>query len=148
MKKAIFIICVWQVLMSFSKSQEYQSVRWWMLQDVSFEDVYNEELGGYYQRPTFGERVKKLDGQKIEISGYVIPVDISADVFVLSAYPFSSCFFCGGAGPESVMELEFSKDDNTQFKTDDYLTFQGVFTTNSKDITRLNYILKNTKQVE
>lgn len=115
-----------------------------MLQDVTFESVFDEEIEGYKQVPTFGERVLSLNGKKIEISGYVIPVDISAGEYVLSAYPFSSCYFCGGAGPESVMELNISSKSK-KFKTDDYVTFHGRFRLNKDDMLHLNYLLDDAE---
>jgi len=131
---------------ALNKSEDYKTVRWWMLQDVTFEDVYNAERDEYYLKPIFGERVLALDNQLIEISGYVIPVDISSGLYVLSAYPFSACYFCGGAGPESVMQLEFKGTPEEKFKTDDYLTFRGKLILNSTNLEDLNYILKDAEK--
>ncbi|MCB0736427.1 MAG: DUF3299 domain-containing protein [Bacteroidetes bacterium] len=119
---------------------EYKKVRWWMLQDVEFKKEWNDDIEGYLEKPVFGQRVLDLDGKKIEIAGYVIPVDISSGDYVLSAYPFSQCYFCGGAGPESVVELNIS-GKSAKFKTDDYVTFRGNFRLNSTDMLHLNYIL-------
>lgn len=119
-----------------------------MLQDVTFEDVYNAERDEYYLKPIFGERVLALDDELIEISGYVIPVDITSGLYVLSAYPFSACYFCGGAGPESVVQMEFKEGTTDKFKTDDYLTFKGKFSLNSTNLEDLNYILRQVERSE
>lgn len=131
---------------ALNKYEEYKTVRWWMLQDVTFEDVYNAERDEYYLKPIFGDRVLALNNEYIEISGYVIPVDITSGLYVLSAYPFSACYFCGGAGPESVVQMEFKGDTKEKFKTDDYLTFKGKFSLNSTSLEDLNYILKEVEK--
>lgn len=137
MTSAIVILATTTMLLA---ATNYKKVRWWMLQDVEYEKEYDKEIDGYVDKPIFGDRVKALDGKDIEIAGYVIPVDISAGEYVLSAYPFSNCYFCGGAGPESVMELNIS-DKSSKFKTDDYVTFRGKFRLNSTDMLHLNYIM-------
>ena len=70
----------------------------------------------------------------------MIPVDIDANYYVLSANPFASCFFCGQAGPESVVSIKF-KGVNRRFNTDDRVTIKGKFRLNATDINELNYIL-------
>ena len=124
-----------------SSEQEYKTVRWWMLQDITFEDVFNPELEMYFQKPTFGERVLALNNHLIEISGYFIPVDVTSGLYVLSAFPFSSCYFCGGAGPESVMQLNFKELPDEKFKTDEYISFRGRMKLNSTNYDDLNYIM-------
>lgn len=130
--------------MLFSESTQAQVVEltWNMLSDVSFKDVYLEEYDMYYYYPSFGPKVLDMEGREVKISGYVIPVDYDDDYYVLSAFPFASCFFCGGAGPESVIDLRL-KPGHRKFKTDERLTFRGVFATNSTDIYSLNYILED-----
>lgn len=113
---------------------------WNMLADVTFKDVYLEEYDIYYYYPTFGPQVLDMEGREVKVSGYIIPVDYDEDYYVLSAFPFASCFFCGGAGPESVIDLRL-KPGHRKFNTDERLTFRGVFQTNTTDIYSLNYIL-------
>ncbi len=119
-------------------------VSWQTLQDVKFEKKWSEEEGMYVLYPEFGQAVKNLEGKEISIKGYVIPVDYNSNYYVLSAFPYSSCFFCGGAGPESVISLKFA-DDTRRFKTDENLTFTGTFELNSTDVYEMNYILRNAK---
>ena len=68
---------------------------------MDFKDVYLEELDSYYWKPVFGPQVLAAEGQDVYITGYVIPVDLDEDFYVLSRYPFANCFFCGGAGPKA-----------------------------------------------
>jgi hypothetical protein len=114
---------------------------WKTLADVEFKDVYLQELDAYYWKPTFGPSVKALEGKEVFITGYLIPVDYEENFYVLSRYPFANCFFCGGAGPESVIDLRF-RGEHRVYKTDERLTFKGVFKLNSTDIYQMNYILE------
>lgn len=117
-----------------------QELTWRMLTDVEFKDVYIEELDAYYWKPTFGDTVKALEGKEVFITGYVIPVDYDADFYVLSRYPFANCYFCGGAGPESVIDLRFPGKTRA-YRTDERLTFKGKLALNADDVYQMNYIL-------
>ncbi|WNJ19221.1 DUF3299 domain-containing protein [Pontibacter sp. G13] len=115
-------------------------LKWETLAQVDFETRYYEEIDDYLLYPMFSDAVKGLEAQEVYISGYVLPVEPGR--YVLSANPFSSCFFCGGAGPESVIELDLKGDDSKQiFLTDEWRTFRGTFVLNDSDIDKLNYIL-------
>jgi len=118
----------------------YEKLTWEDLTDVEFKDVYVEELDAYYWKPIFGPSVKNLEGKKFYITGYVIPVDIDEDFYVLSRYPYANCFFCGGAGPETVVDLQFSSDPR-EYATDERLTFAGELKLNADDVYQMNYII-------
>lgn len=117
---------------------------WEMLRDVTFKKKWYPEESIYMLHPTFGPSVQKLKNQQVSITGYVLPVDLDANLYVLSAFPFSACFFCGGAGPETVMTLNFKKNSR-KFKTDERLTFTGTLKLNSDDIYKMNYILEGAE---
>tara|TARA_B100001057_G_scaffold15258_1_gene14463 strand:+ start:1396 stop:1986 length:591 start_codon:yes stop_codon:yes gene_type:complete len=123
------------------ESYDYAELTWRMLEDVEFKDVYIEELDAYYWKPTFGDIVNGLEGKEVHITGYMIPVDLDEDFYVLSRYPFANCFFCGGAGPESVIDLRFEGKSPRVYQTDERLTFAGKFRLNSDDVYQMNYIL-------
>jgi hypothetical protein len=97
--------------------------------------------------PKFGRRINALDGKKVQIRGFIIPVDIVQDYYVLSANPYSSCFFCGQAGPESVMEIQLLKQYDG-LRMDQVITFEGKLRLNADDIYQLNYILEEAEVVE
>lgn len=134
-------------LTSFTFSAEPEKVTWELLRDVTFNKKWFEAEQVYMLYPTFGANIKKLDKKEVAITGYVIPRDLDAGLYVLSAFPFSACFFCGGAGPESVMTLNFTKGSR-KFKTDERLTFKGTLKLNADDIYELNYILDNAEVVK
>ena len=119
----------------------WSELTWRTLEDVEFKDVYVEELDAYYWKPSFGQSVQDLEGQDVYVSGYIIPVDLDEDFYVLSRYPFATCFFCGGAGPESVVDLRFDGKSPRVYQTDERLTFAGKFRLNSDDVYQMNYIL-------
>lgn len=125
-------------------SEPAKVIDWKLLAKVEFVDKYFEEYEAWYLVPKFSEEVKALDGKTVVIKGYVIPLDVDGGQYALSAYPFSACFFCGGAGPESVMSLHF-KDSPDRFDTDEYLNFSGTLRLNSKDVEDFNYILEDCK---
>ncbi|MCT4582408.1 MAG: DUF3299 domain-containing protein [Flavobacteriales bacterium] len=122
-------------------------ITWEVLKDVTFEEVFSEEFQGYYQVPKFGKKISSLNGKKVQIRGYIIPVDVIQDYYVLSANPYSSCFFCGGAGPESVMEVQIV-GEHSGLRMDQIITFEGKLRLNPDDIYQLSYILEDAKVIE
>lgn len=116
-------------------------VTWKMLADVSYKDMYVKELDAYYWKPTFGASVQSLSGKEIMITGYLIPVDYDAGFYVVSKFPYANCFFCGGGGPESVVDLRFA-GKHRNYKTDERLTFKGKLKLNADDVYQMNYILE------
>lgn len=136
------------VLLGISTSIKSQTIiTWEVLKDVTFEEVFSEEFQGYYQVPKFGKKVSSLSGKTVQIRGYIIPVDVIQDYYVLSANPYSSCFFCGGAGPESVMEVQIV-GEHSGLRMDQIITFEGKLRLNPDDIYQLSYILEDAKVIE
>ncbi|MRG46749.1 DUF3299 domain-containing protein [Chitinophaga sp. SYP-B3965] len=117
-----------------------QKITWKQLSDVIFDRKWDEKMQMPMLYPSFSRTIKALHGKTISISGYVVPVDAKGGMFVLSANPNSSCFFCGGAGPETIMTLKF-KSGKPAFETDDYVRFQGRLRLNEKNIYELYYNL-------
>ncbi|MCP9767427.1 DUF3299 domain-containing protein [Lacihabitans sp. LS3-19] len=115
-------------------------ITWENLRDVTFKKKWNASENMFVLEPQFGTKVNALKGKEIALTGYMIPIDVDANYYVLSANPFSSCFFCGQAGPESVVSVKFKKVSK-RFNTDDRVTVTGIFTLNTDDINELNYII-------
>lgn len=57
----------------------------------------------------------------------------------------ASCFFCGMAGPETAIELQF--DLKPTFRTDDIVTVTGILKLNDEDVKHFNYIITNSKAI-
>ena len=104
MHKTIIIILSFLSLDVFSQVE----ITWQTLSNVEFEDQYIESEDVYYYYPFFGSEVRELAGKEVIITGYVLAIDPLKGYYVLSKGPFSSCFFCGVGGPESIMELNLS----------------------------------------
>ena len=122
-------------------------ITWELLKNVEFDEIWSEEFQAYYMVPKFSNAVKAMDGKEVQIRGFIIPVDIVQDYYVLSANPYSSCFFCGQAGPESVMEIQMVKKYEG-LRMDQVITFKGKLILNADDIYQLNYILEDAEIIE
>jgi len=131
---------------SIGHSYAQIAVKWERLADVEFEYNFVDKENRWETKKIGGKQVKELVGRKIVIKGYLLKADLENEVVVLSAYPFSSCFFCGGAGPESVIELHF-KRKRKQIKVDEFVTLEGVFRLNTDDFA-LGYMLIEAKQID
>ena len=101
------------------------AIDWDLLGEVTYEYAYNETFNQWIGTPSFPDELKELDGKEVKLSGYILPMDVEGEYYVLSAFPYVSCFFCGGAGLESVMELDL-KEKKAAFKVDEYKSFVGT----------------------
>lgn len=119
--------------------QPAKLITWNDLTDVKFTRQFIKEEDMHFLMPKFGERVKKLNGEKLQIKGYMIPVDPADKVYILSARPMASCFFCGGAGPETIIQLNLKA--KRKFKTDEVWVVEGKFRLNADNFEECNYIL-------
>ena len=88
--------------------------------------------------PVFSKDILDLESQEVTVKGYIIPVEgyKSHKEFVFSAFPYNMCFFCGGAGPETVMEV--TALEPVKYSAD-AITLKGKLQLNSNDINRLIY---------
>lgn len=122
-----------------------------MLNDVRVRYNWSVKHGAYITRARFGEQVQQLDGKEITLKGFFLAADLTGNLFVLSANPMATCFFCGVAGIESVVEIEPHPDDLRIFKrlrTDNYIEVKGTLQLNPDDFERLIYILKDVRIIK
>jgi len=61
--------------------------------------------------------------------------------YVLSKNNNANCFFCGGAGPETVLELEMLPGTARRYKMDEIKTFKGILQLNVSNENQLTYVL-------
>jgi hypothetical protein len=124
-----------------------QESLWKTLAKLTYKKQYDEMLGFKVDVPVFNEEIKKMEGKVVTIKGYIIPVEgyKGHKEFILSAFPYNMCFFCGGAGPETVMEV-FAKEPIKY--TAEPVTLKGKLELNSSDINRLIYGLREVEQVK
>ncbi len=121
------------------------NLTWKHLADVTLEQRY---IKGYSQKflvPIFGETPKSYEGKEVRISGYVIPLDDT--VYALSRNPYAACFFCGAAGPETIVELQLVSGGTKRYKMDQWMTFKGILRLNDSDVSHFNYILEKAVPV-
>ncbi|MBW1296671.1 hypothetical protein [Aquimarina litoralis] len=139
MRKLVFLIVIFLGAKSALFSQ--QKISWNDLTDVQFSNVYNANYDEYFLKPAFGTSLASLEGKKVSLRGYFL--DFSSDedpFFMVSRNPMASCFFCGGSGPESIVEVMFIK--RPKYKTDQIVEVIGILELNDDDVDHCNYILK------
>jgi hypothetical protein len=115
---------------------------WHVLAQVGFEKKKDNQ--GYVQDvPVFTQYLKEWHGKRIQLKGYIIPAgEVGDERYMFSALPFNICYFCGAAGPETVVELETSQKILFSSKP---MVLEGTLFLNVSDINRHMYILKQVK---
>ncbi len=141
-----FLILLLGAVYGFSLPAQEKNT-WEVLANISIEKRFDETLNFEVDYPTFSNEVKALEGREITVQGWMVPLDElrGENYFVLSAFPFSNCFFCGGAGPETVMEV-FSKK-NIEF-TEKRITLKGRLNINADDPIQLMYMLTDAEMIK
>ena len=142
------ILLAFTMLISLNliQAQETENV-WSTLSKVTYIKKYDEFLGFKVDVPVFAPDVESLDGKEVTLLGYIIPVEgyKSHQEFIFSAFPYNMCFFCGGAGPETVMEVQASQPVKYQAEA---LKLKGILRLNNEDINSLMYALEDAIKVE
>ena len=118
------------------------SSTWKKMADVKFKiKTVNQQKISY---PEFGPQAKSLDQKTILLKGYILPLDLENDTkFIFSLLPYNSCFFCGGAGPETVLEV-YPKSKIAFSEKPIYI--KGKLKLNPDDPSQLMYIMTEAVQ--
>jgi hypothetical protein len=140
MKKTLSVsVLLMMALVSFAQSPKFDA--WNEFAKTKFEPKYYEKLGEYLFYPNFPENLKVLEGKEITVEGFYVPfAPEEGNYIILSKYPMSQCFFCGGGGPESIAEVTF-KGVLPKFQVDDLITVKGKLKLNADDIEHVNFII-------
>ena len=130
-----------------SSSFAQETSVWKTLSKITYVKKMDEIMGFKVDLPVFAEDVKSLSGKRVELTGYIIPVEgyKSHKEFVFSAFPYNMCFFCGGAGPETVLEVYATEPVQYSAKQ---IKLSGILNLNDSDINRLMYSLTDAKLVQ
>ena len=117
---------------------------WDILLTLKCKSKYDPKIDGVISDPQFTSEIKALDGKEITINGYIVPLQADGNVFMVSAYPVSTCFFCGAAGPESVLEVYPGKPIPYSEKV---ITLKGILRLNYNDPIKMPYIVEKAQLV-
>ena len=120
-----------------------EMLTWEDFADVNFQPEYNEKYDVHFLMPTFGEKIKNFQGKQVKIQGYFLDISGTGEIFLVSANPMASCFFCGAAGPESIVEVAFK--EKPTFKTDQVVQVTGTLELNRDNVDHCNYMLKDAE---
>ena len=114
---------------------------WDLFAKTKFESKFNEKLGEYLFYPNFPADLKAMVGKEITIEGYFVPfAPEEGNYIIISKFPMSQCFFCGGGGPESIAEVNFTKQ-SLKFDVDDLITVKGKLKLNIDNLDHVNFIV-------
>lgn len=143
----ILLLSVFSLQMSAQTQAPAPKSTWRTLSKITFKKVYDELMGFKVDMPVFSDQIKELEGKEITIKGYIVPTEgyKSHTEFILSAFPYNMCFFCGGAGPETVMEVESL--EGVKF-TADPIIMTGILRLNDSDINKLMYKIEEARIAE
>lgn len=148
--KFLSLICSFYILCNSSWVTDNPTIignnqdSWYLLADVKIEKRWDDLLQEERDFPIFGKKLANSDGQIIELNGYMVPLDelIGQNHFVLSSLPFQTCFFCGGAGPETVAEIRTNKEISF---TERKIKVKGRLKLNDSDPSQLYYTLEDSE---
>lgn len=121
--RALSLMGIMGLALLFAAMQAQTTIDWHTLSHVSFSTSEAGHRAPVYGAPTFGEPVKALEGRTVVLHGYMLPLTVDNKQYILSKYPFTECFFCGGAGKETVVELKL--EDDLSFDIDEPITIKG-----------------------
>lgn len=136
MKKLFLVAFLGVANFTFAQTDNF----WQILAEVSFKS--EQDKAGYtIERPIFSKYLKTFQGKKVKLKGYIIPLEESGGKgkFMLSSLPFNICYFCGAAGPETVVEVQTT--ENVKFTTKQII-MEGTLHLNDTDPDHHIYILK------
>jgi len=119
---------------------------WRLFSDLQFDEYFNEDIGTYDLKPIMTDSLYSLEGREVVLLGYIISSSKTDDFenVILSKFPFTSCYFCGNAGMETVAEIEYDAK-KSQFRMDSAYGFKGKLSFNTDNPERLVVILKEAE---
>lgn len=117
-----------------------QGGAWDNLLKLTFNKNYDAASGELVMKPKFTSNIISMDGKKVSLKGFLVPTEqTGSNMTALSAYPVSTCFFCGGAGPESVIEVYPTKPIKY---VEGVVELEGTLRLNYDDQMKMPYILE------
>lgn len=146
--QALLKLSIWVVLFVAGQSLRGQNSAWESFARVKFSSKYQADYGMNIQVPQFDWAIRLLEGKEVTLKGYFVPTDLQTPrSIILSRVPNSSCFFCGGAGPETVARINF-KQAIHKLKTDEILKVKGILKLNDNNYREMSFILEDAEVLE
>ncbi len=149
MKWISFILSFGLCISSSNAQVDFKSDNVWStLSMVEFKQSYDDVYGILVEKAEVSPITMALNGKEIEVEGYIIPLTgkVGQSHFMLSALPQNICFFCGGAGPETAMEV-YMKGETKMEYSDQKVKVRGILNINAKDALSLLYTLQEAEKI-
>ncbi len=145
--KKLIVLALFSAFFAQKQASAQSDNLWRTLAKVTYKKEHNELLGYKIDVPVFDKIIKQLEGKEVRVRGYIVPTDgyKSHAEFVFSAFPYQMCFFCGQAGPETVMEVHAVT--GIEYTTEPVI-LKGKLRLNDKDVNRLMYAIWEAEMVE
>jgi hypothetical protein len=122
---------------------------WDILGKVKFSPKFFDQIQTDLLVPIMDAYAKSIDSKEITIKGYYIPIGAEHSLMIISKFPYRMCFFCGGAGPDSVIEVHFPKGTKMPtYPTDKLVKVKGKLKINRDDLEKLNFVLYNATEIK
>ncbi|MBX2841892.1 MAG: hypothetical protein KTR26_08970 [Flammeovirgaceae bacterium] len=141
----IFIIII--ISLTPKKVVAQDDPNWIILSQVMFGEERETDFGLKIAPPIFTEQIREKTGEIITLDGFIYPLEgaKASKYFVLSMKPIATCFFCGKAGPETVVEV-YAKDKIEY--TEELITLKGKFMVNEFSTTGVIYMLDEAEIID
>lgn len=126
------------------KEVHFEKISWKNLESLKIDYYYDADYGDYLGKPTFSKESLAWNGKNVMVEGYWIPISEIGDstVSVLSALPYAQCYFCSGAGIETVMQIK-AVGHLKRLETDEKVVLKGKLLLNKDNPMELYYQLVN-----
>ena len=120
---------------------------WHVLAEVRFETKMDATGTYEIEVPVFNDHLKSFQNRRVKLKGYIIPLSElgGQSKFMFSSLPFSMCYFCGSAGPETIVEIESTV--KIKFTTRP-VEIEGTLILNATDPDHHMYILKSANLID
>lgn len=126
-------------------------LKWTDLARVDYREVLGQDEFSGILYPIFSDSLLWLDSCLVGLNGYAIPLEETGidTLLVLSAFPYTQCFFCGNAGPESVVEV-WLKDPERRRRVsmDKKVSISGRLYLNDTDPEHMQYQIREAELTE
>lgn len=144
----IVVLVLFLAQTAFAQSGSKPDVWNTLLNDVDVKFVFSVKYKTFVSKPTFGSKCKALNGKVVTVQGFYLPCDPESNIFIVSHNPSKMCFFCSGAGIETIVEINPQADEIGYFKdlrTDDFFEVKGKLELNAEDFDHLIYVLNGAE---